>query len=75
MASKLAASLDWCDRTYQKMDETQHSRFADLENVSSNEIGPSSARWQAQNPIVRSRTRLRLAQIGVHWFDWVGPYV
>jgi hypothetical protein len=25
---------------YQKMDETQHARFADLENVSSNEIGP-----------------------------------
>jgi hypothetical protein len=31
MASKLRDVLDWFDRTYQKMDDTQHSRFADLE--------------------------------------------
>jgi hypothetical protein len=50
MASKLRDVLDWFDRTYQKMDDTQHSRFADLENVNSNEIGPSSARYRLKIP-------------------------
>jgi hypothetical protein len=66
MASKLR---DFLVRPNLKMDETQHSRLADLENV---QFNPSSVRYWLKTPR-QELNPLQEVQLGVHGFPGTNP--